>query len=105
MKVACLELRPGLGSGASDHDEEEADPVTAIRLDHVVIAVSDWERSVDFYRGVVGVEVIDCGAGRVCFRSGRRNSASTVQAYTRRPMWPACRCARETVISAFAGTA
>ena len=70
MKVACLELRPGLGSGASDHDEEEADPVTAIRLDHVVIAVSDWERSVDFYRGVVGVEVIDCGAGRVCFRIG-----------------------------------
>jgi catechol 2,3-dioxygenase-like lactoylglutathione lyase family enzyme len=44
--------------------------VTDIRLDHVVIAVSDWDRSTDFYRAVVGAEVIDRGAGRVCFRIG-----------------------------------
>jgi catechol 2,3-dioxygenase-like lactoylglutathione lyase family enzyme len=31
-------------------------PVVAI--DHVVIAVSDWERSNDFYRDVVGADVI-----------------------------------------------
>ena len=33
------------------------------RLDHVVIAVSDVERSNAFYREVVGVEVIDRGGG------------------------------------------
>jgi catechol 2,3-dioxygenase-like lactoylglutathione lyase family enzyme len=36
----------------------------------VVIAVSDWDRATDFYRAVVGAEVIDRGAGRVCFRIG-----------------------------------
>jgi catechol 2,3-dioxygenase-like lactoylglutathione lyase family enzyme len=44
--------------------------VKDIRPDHVVIAVSDWEHSVDIYRAVVGAEVIDRGAGRVCFRTG-----------------------------------
>jgi catechol 2,3-dioxygenase-like lactoylglutathione lyase family enzyme len=33
------------------------------RLDHVVIAVSDVERSNAFYRDVVGVEIIDPGHG------------------------------------------
>ena len=42
----------------------------AVRLDHVIIAVSDWRRAADFYRTVVGAEVIDRGAGRVCFRFG-----------------------------------
>ncbi|MEU1398358.1 VOC family protein [Micromonospora zamorensis] len=28
---------------------------TKVRLDHCVIAVSDWERSTDFYRDVLGV--------------------------------------------------
>jgi catechol 2,3-dioxygenase-like lactoylglutathione lyase family enzyme len=32
-------------------------------LDHCVIAVSDWERSNDFYATVVGAEVIPVGAG------------------------------------------
>lgn len=31
------------------------------RLDHVVIAVSDWERSNDFYRDVLGAEIIPRG--------------------------------------------
>jgi catechol 2,3-dioxygenase-like lactoylglutathione lyase family enzyme len=44
--------------------------MTDIRLDHVVIAVSDWDRATDFYRAVVGAEVIDRGGGRVCFRIG-----------------------------------
>jgi catechol 2,3-dioxygenase-like lactoylglutathione lyase family enzyme len=30
--------------------------VTGVRLDHVVIAVSDWKRSNAFYRDVVGAE-------------------------------------------------
>ena len=29
------------------------------RLDHVVIAVSDWERSNDFYVRVLGAELLD----------------------------------------------
>jgi catechol 2,3-dioxygenase-like lactoylglutathione lyase family enzyme len=41
-----------------------------VRLDHVVIAVSDWESTTDFYRRVIGADVIDRGAGRVCFRVG-----------------------------------
>jgi catechol 2,3-dioxygenase-like lactoylglutathione lyase family enzyme len=34
-----------------------------VTLDHVVIAVSDWEASNPFYRDVVGVELIVRGAG------------------------------------------
>jgi catechol 2,3-dioxygenase-like lactoylglutathione lyase family enzyme len=34
-------------------------------LDHVVIAVSDWERSNAFYRDVVGAEVVARGPGYV----------------------------------------
>jgi catechol 2,3-dioxygenase-like lactoylglutathione lyase family enzyme len=34
-----------------------------IRLDHVVIAVTDWERSNAFYRDVLGAEVVERGAG------------------------------------------
>ena len=40
------------------------------RLDHVVIAVSDWERSIAFYRDVMGAEVVDHPEGRVAFRFG-----------------------------------
>jgi catechol 2,3-dioxygenase-like lactoylglutathione lyase family enzyme len=41
-----------------------------VRLDHVVIAVSDWERSIAFYRDVVGAQVVDHPDGRVAFRFG-----------------------------------
>jgi catechol 2,3-dioxygenase-like lactoylglutathione lyase family enzyme len=34
-----------------------------VRIDHVVIHVSDWERSNAFYRDVVGAELIDKGDG------------------------------------------
>jgi ribonuclease HI/catechol 2,3-dioxygenase-like lactoylglutathione lyase family enzyme len=33
------------------------------RLDHVVIAVSDWERSNTFYRDVLGAEIVERGGG------------------------------------------
>jgi catechol 2,3-dioxygenase-like lactoylglutathione lyase family enzyme len=29
-----------------------------LRLDHTVIAVSDWDRSIAFYRDVLGAEVL-----------------------------------------------
>jgi catechol 2,3-dioxygenase-like lactoylglutathione lyase family enzyme len=39
-----------------------------IRLDHCVIAVSDWEVSNRFYRDVVGAELVPIGPGRVAYR-------------------------------------
>ena len=41
-----------------------------MRLDHVVIAVSDWERSNAFYRDVLGAEVVELTAGRFAYRIG-----------------------------------
>jgi catechol 2,3-dioxygenase-like lactoylglutathione lyase family enzyme len=35
-----------------------------------VIAVSDWDRSIAFYRDVLGAEVVDHPGGRVAFRFG-----------------------------------
>ena len=40
-----------------------------LRLDHAVIAVSDWDASNGFYRDVLGAEVIERG-GRVAYRFG-----------------------------------
>jgi catechol 2,3-dioxygenase-like lactoylglutathione lyase family enzyme len=37
------------------------------RLDHVVIAVGDWDRSNRFYRDVLGVEVVEVEYGRVAY--------------------------------------
>jgi catechol 2,3-dioxygenase-like lactoylglutathione lyase family enzyme len=41
-----------------------------VRLDHVVIAVSDWERSNAFYRDVLGAEVIELGRQRYAYVFG-----------------------------------
>ena len=38
-------------------------PGAKTALDHVVIAVSDFERSNEFYRDVIGVTVAELGAG------------------------------------------
>jgi len=40
------------------------------RIDHCVIAVSDWERSNRFYRDVIGAELVDIGDSRVSYRVG-----------------------------------
>jgi catechol 2,3-dioxygenase-like lactoylglutathione lyase family enzyme len=45
--------------------------VPADGLDHVVVAVSDWERSNRFYRDVVGAEVVEISRGRYAYRLGR----------------------------------
>jgi catechol 2,3-dioxygenase-like lactoylglutathione lyase family enzyme len=37
-------------------------------LDHVVIAVSDWERSNTFYRDVLDAEVVEIDRGRYAYR-------------------------------------
>jgi catechol 2,3-dioxygenase-like lactoylglutathione lyase family enzyme len=39
-------------------------------LDHCVIAVSDWERSNEFYRRVVGAELVEMTPGRWAYRIG-----------------------------------
>ena len=41
-----------------------------IRLDHCVIAVTDWERSNAFFRDVVGAELIELEFGRYAYRLG-----------------------------------
>lgn len=43
-------------------------------LDHVVIAVAEWERSNAFYRDVLGVEIVEVPYGRVAYLlpDGRR---------------------------------
>ena len=43
-----------------------------IRLDHVVIAVSDWERSNRFYRDVLGAELVELTYGRYGYRFGEQ---------------------------------
>jgi len=41
-----------------------------LTLDHVVIAVADWERSNRFYRDVLGAELVELSYGRVAYRFG-----------------------------------
>ncbi len=43
-----------------------------IRLDHVVIAVAEWERSNAFYRDVLGAALIELEHGRWAYRIGSR---------------------------------
>jgi catechol 2,3-dioxygenase-like lactoylglutathione lyase family enzyme len=42
------------------------------RLDHVVIAVSDWERSNDFYVRVLRAELLELDRGRYAYRFGQQ---------------------------------
>ena len=44
--------------------------MVAIRLDHCVIAVSDWERSNRFYRDILGAELVELDKGRYAYRFG-----------------------------------
>jgi catechol 2,3-dioxygenase-like lactoylglutathione lyase family enzyme len=41
-----------------------------LTLDHLVIAVSDWDRSKAFYCQVLGAEVVELSRGRVAYRFG-----------------------------------
>jgi catechol 2,3-dioxygenase-like lactoylglutathione lyase family enzyme len=44
--------------------------MSAVRLDHSVIAVTDWEVSNRFYRDVVGAEILEHRPGRFAYRIG-----------------------------------
>lgn len=39
-----------------------------LRLDHAVVAVTDWERSNRFYADVLGAEVVEISRGRYAYR-------------------------------------
>jgi catechol 2,3-dioxygenase-like lactoylglutathione lyase family enzyme len=41
-----------------------------VRLDHCVVAVSDWERSNRFYVDVLGAELVELAYGRSAYRFG-----------------------------------
>ena len=41
-----------------------------VSLDHVIVAVSDWERSNAFYRDVLGAELVELDKGRFAYRFG-----------------------------------
>ncbi len=43
-----------------------------LRLDHCVIAVTDWERSTRFYRDVLGAELVELELGRFAYRFGEQ---------------------------------
>ena len=43
-----------------------------MKLDHVVIAVSDWERANAFYRDVLGAELVELDRGRWAYRFGEQ---------------------------------
>jgi hypothetical protein len=79
--------------------------VPVIRLDHMVIAVSDWQRPSTSIVRLSAPRSSTAAPTGSAFASRSCNSMSTVRASTRRPTWSACRCPLETVISAFAGTA
>ena len=52
------------------------------RLDHLVLTVADIERTCDFYRRVLGMEVVHFGEGRTALRFGQQkinlHSASNI---------------------------
>ena len=43
-----------------------------MRLDHCVIAVSDWERSNRFYADLLGAELVELTYGRFAYRFGKQ---------------------------------
>jgi catechol 2,3-dioxygenase-like lactoylglutathione lyase family enzyme len=64
-----------------------------IRLDHVVIAVTDWERSNAFYRDVLGATLVEIDRGRWSYRIGDRQlnvhgPGSTPSPRAREPVRP-----------------
>jgi len=44
--------------------------VAGIRLDQIVTAVADLERSNQFYRNVLGAQLVDVDSGRTAYRFG-----------------------------------
>jgi ribonuclease HI/catechol 2,3-dioxygenase-like lactoylglutathione lyase family enzyme len=61
VRRAHNELADRLVNEALDAGESPRDRL--LRLDHVVIAVSDWDRSNSFYHAVLGAEIVKRGDG------------------------------------------
>jgi catechol 2,3-dioxygenase-like lactoylglutathione lyase family enzyme len=64
-----------------------------VKLDHVVIAVSDWDRSNAFYRNVLGAELVELDRGRWTYRFGEQQlnvhgPGSTPSPVSRLPVQP-----------------
>ena len=59
--AAGLDRAPGRGPAVE---------AFSLRVDHCVIAVSDWERSNQFYRDVLGAELVGLEKGRFAYRFG-----------------------------------
>jgi catechol 2,3-dioxygenase-like lactoylglutathione lyase family enzyme len=65
-----------LRQGSNERVEQDVrvgdDRVGVAGLDHVVIAVSDWDTSNAFYRDVVGAELVELDKGRWAYRVGEQ---------------------------------
>jgi catechol 2,3-dioxygenase-like lactoylglutathione lyase family enzyme len=53
-------------------DREMSTGAIPVRLDHCVIAVSDWSRSNSFYENVLGAELVELDTGRYAYRFGEQ---------------------------------
>ena len=42
----------------------------SLKLDHLVVAISDWNRSNAFYRDVLGADLVELPRGRFAYRFG-----------------------------------
>lgn len=71
-----LQRRVSRANGARAEPPPSGPPTASdmgvLRLDHVVVAVNDWERADAFYRGVLGAERIDGPDGCVTYRVGEQ---------------------------------
>ena len=74
-----------------------------LKLDHSVIAVSDWEVSNAFYRDVVGAELVPAGRAAPRTGSATRSSTSTAPASTSATTSRDSPCSPATAISASSG--
>ena len=70
--VVQVAVRPGdeVVADLGDLGRVELVVGRTIRLDHSIVAVSDWETSNRFYRDVVGAEIVPAEPGRVAYRLG-----------------------------------
>jgi len=59
-------------SGGHGSEAKGGHRALTLRLDHVVIGVSDWERSNAFYRDVLGADIVPLGANRVAYAFGEQ---------------------------------
>lgn len=59
-----------LGHNPTHADVYDSTVNRELTLDHLVIAVSDWERSNAFYRDVLGAELVELPRARFAYRFG-----------------------------------